>query len=392
MTNWTNYALWWQVYPLGFSGAPIREAEQGTHHRLSRLINWLDYAVDLGASGLLLGPIFTSQSHGYDTTDYFEIDPRLGDSDDLANLIAECKKRGLRLLFDGVFSHAAATFTRPELFDVNPDGTPNVFEGHQSLIRFDHHNPHTVDFVVKVMNYWLAAGIDGWRLDAAYSIPTDFWAQVIPQVKAEYPDAWIMGEVIHGDYVQFVEQSKVDSITQYELWKSIWSSIYDKNFFELDWNLQRHNTFLEHFIPTTFIGNHDVTRITSKVGLDGAIMALVILMTVGGIPTLYYGDELGHLGIKEERLGGDDAIRPEFPESPIEPNDIYRIHQDLISLRRQHPWLVQATTSSLDLENTHITYRSSAGDNYLDVVLDIGDKLSAKIIDSAGAELWSSTS
>ena len=284
--NWVEHAIWWHVYPLGFVGAPIREPEQGIHHRLPRLTNWLDYAVELGTSGLLLNPIFASDSHGYDINNYFEIDPRLGDQTDLDAFLAECKSRGLRVLFDGVFSHASKHFDHPELFDLQPDGTPNVFEGHENLLRLNHNNPATVDFVVNVMTHWLSRGIDGWRLDAAYSIATDFWAQVIPRVKEQYPDAWIMGEVIHGDYNEFVEQSKVDSITEYELWKSIWSSISNKNFFELDWTLQRHNDFLHHFTPTTFIGNHDVTRIASYVGTDGAALALAILLTVGGIPTI----------------------------------------------------------------------------------------------------------
>lgn len=391
--NWVEHAIWWHVYPLGFVGAPIREPEQGIHHRLPRLTNWLDYAVELGTSGLLLNPIFASDSHGYDINNYFEIDPRLGDQTDLDAFLAECKSRGLRVLFDGVFSHASKHFDHPELFDLQPDGTPNVFEGHENLLRLNHNNPATVDFVVNVMTHWLSRGIDGWRLDAAYSIATDFWAQVIPRVKEQYPDAWIMGEVIHGDYNEFVEQSKVDSITEYELWKSIWSSISNKNFFELDWTLQRHNDFLHHFTPTTFIGNHDVTRIASYVGTDGAALTLAILMTVGGIPTIYYGDELGYLGVKEERPSGDDAVRPEFPEHPGERNHMYRTHQDLIGLRRRNPWLVHATTETLALENPHIAYRSSADGHHIDVNINLdAAPPQAHITDETGATLWSSTS
>ena len=164
--NWVEHAIWWHVYPLGFVGAPIREPEQGIHHRLPRLTNWLDYAVELGTSGLLLNPIFASDSHGYDINNYFEIDPRLGDQTDLDVFLAECKSRGLRVLFDGVFSHASKHFDHPELFDLQPDGTPNVFEGHENLLRLNHSNLATVDFVVKVMTHWLGRGIDGWRLDA----------------------------------------------------------------------------------------------------------------------------------------------------------------------------------------------------------------------------------
>ena len=119
------------------------------------------------------------------------------------------------------------------------------------------------------MRHWLARGIDGWRLDAAYSVPTDFWARVLPAVRRDHPRAWFLGEVIHGDYAAIVKDSTMDTLTQYELWKAIWSSLTDTNFFELDWNLTRHNAFLDSFTPQTFTGNHDVTCIASGLAKDG---------------------------------------------------------------------------------------------------------------------------
>ena len=222
----------------------------------------------------------------------------------------------------------------------------------------------------------------------------DFWARVLPVVRDRHPDAWFLGEVIHGDYSRFVASSGVDATTQYELWKAIWSSIKDRNFFELDWALNRHNGFLAHFTPNTFIGNHDVTRIASVIGSDGAVMALAILLTLGGIPSIYYGDEQGFTGIKEERAGGDDAIRPAFPDAPSELADwgqnIHRAHQDLIGLRRRNPWLVAATTTPLHLENTRYTYRAAArdGSNHLEVAIDIARTSSLVIRDASGHVLW----
>ena len=100
-----------------------------------------------------------------------------------------------------------------------------------------------------------------------------------------------------------VEAATFDSATQYELWKAIWSSLNDGNFFELDWALQRHNGFLASFAPLTFIGNHDVTRIASRLERPEHVAhALVILLTVGGVPSVYAGDEFGFRGVKEERL------------------------------------------------------------------------------------------
>ena len=167
------------------------------------------------------------------------------------------------------------------------------------------------------MAHWLGRGADGWRLDAAYAVPQQFWAAALPTVRERHPDAWFVGELIHGDYAAVVDAAGFDSATQYELWKAIWSSLNDGNFFELDWALQRHNEFLASFAPLTFIGNHDVTRIASRLeNPDHLAHALVILLTVGGVPSVYAGDEFGFRGVKEERYGGDDAVRPGIRLSP----------------------------------------------------------------------------
>lgn len=409
--DWVEHAIWWHVYPLGFCGAPIREHDATPGPRLRRLLEWLDYSVELGMSGLLLGPVFTSGTHGYDSLDQLQVDPRLGGDTDLDDLIGACHARGLRVVLDGVFSHVSAdhpefqralregpTGPSAALFDIDWHATsgpaPRVFEGHEALARLDHSNQQTVGYVTDVMCHWLDRGIDGWRLDAAYSVDPEFWAQVLPRVREQHPDAWFLGEVIHGDYSGFVAASGVDSVTQYELWKAISSSITDRNLFELDWALARHTDFLAHFTPNTFIGNHDVSRIASTVGADGAITALAILLTVGGIPSIYAGDEQGFLGIKEHRLGGDDAVRPAFPDTPSQlaawGDSIHRAHQDLIGLRRRHPWLATATTAPVSLDNTAYTYRVSARDSHdhLDVQIDLDSRPSITIRSASGDTLW----
>lgn len=389
--TWVDDSIWWHTYPLGLGGAPIRD-EHSPAPRLRAVTDRLDHVISLGANGLLLGPIFASATHGYDTTDHFRIDDRLGDQQDFDDLIAACRERGIRVVLDGVFSHVDAGHPAvPGLQAHEKDGSPAVFEGHGSLLRLDHSLPATVDLVADVMNHWCDLGVDGWRLDAAYSVDTAFWPQVLPRVRERHPEVWIVGEVLHGDYAAFVHDSGVDSVTEYELWKAIWSGLSEKNLFELDWTLRRHNALLDTFVPQTFVGNHDVTRITSTLGPDGAVLALAILMTVGGIPSIYYGDELGLTGVKEQRLGGDDAVRPTWPTVPGPDADaMFHAHQDLIGLRRRHPWLVRARTSCLDLTNTTATLRSTAEDDstHLDLVLDL-EAGTAVIRDAAGTELWS---
>ena len=410
---WIDHAIWWQVYPLGATGAPVRPepgtplTEPGAPARLDRLEPWLDYAVELGANGLSLGPIFASSTHGYDTTDHLRIDPRLGDDAAFDRLAEACRARGLSLMLDGVLGHvgtehplfraARAGGEERSLFRFDDAaGGPGyaTFEGHESLAALNHDSAEVRDLAVRVLTHWLDRGASAWRLDAAYAVDPAFWASVLPAVREHHPDVWFMGEVIHGDYAGFVEASTVDTVTQYELWKATWSSLADVNFYELDWCLKRHNELLDRFIPATFVGNHDVTRIASRVGADGAVTALAILMTVAGTPSIYYGDEQAFTGIKEERVGGDDAIRPALPDSPtgLAPwgQPVLRAHQDLIGLRRRHPWLVDARTTALHLENQRIVYRSSAtnGSTHLDVEIDLTHSPNALIRDATGRELW----
>ncbi|QDU89233.1 Neopullulanase [Pirellulimonas nuda] len=395
--------IWWHLYPLGFLGAaPIAGQQQDAPRRpLSTLEPWLDYAAELGCTGIALGPIFASETHGYDTVDHFRIDPRLGDDEDFDLLAAAAKKRGLRLLLDGVFNHVGRGFEPFERavregpdseaagwfhlrWKRGADAPPRagVFEGHDALVTLNHHEPAVADYVERVMNHWLARGAAGWRLDAAYAVPPSFWKQVLPRVRARFPDAYFVGEVIHGDYVRMVADSTLDSLTQYELWKAIWSALNDQNFFELSAALERHEGFLQHMTPMTFLGNHDVTRIASQLQDERCLPhALAVLMTVGGSPSIYAGDEQAFRGVKEHRAGGDDAVRPEFPPSPsgLAPygQSMHALHQELISLRRQRPWLCDGRTEVLSLTNTALVYRTSARADprqSIDVALNIGAK------------------
>lgn len=370
--GWIEHAIWWQVYPLGFVGAfPAEDRPGPGEHRLRRLVDWFDHAIALGASGVSLGPVFASRTHGYDTTDHYRIDSRLGDDDDFDYLITEAHRRGLRVLLDGVFNHVGTEFPAREGWL-----SGGTFEGHAELLAFNHGNPEVADYVVDVLTHWLDRGADGWRLDAAYAVPPYFWANVLPRARDRHPDAWFVGELIHGDYAAVVDAARLDSATQYELWKAIWSSLNDGNFYELDWTLQRHNEFLETFVPMTFIGNHDVTRIASQLQQpDHVAHALVVLLTVGGVPSIYAGDELGYRGLKEERYGGDDAVRPEFASPPTQSDDpIWALHQYLVGLRRRHPWLHRASTKALQLDNRHYVYQTRHGDEALLVALNISDE------------------
>jgi cyclomaltodextrinase len=382
VTSWVDHAIWWHVYPLGFTGAERVALRPGAavRHRLRHLARWLDYAVELGCSGLLLGPVFAAETHGYDTVDHFAIDRRLGDDADFAALVSAADERGLRIVLDGVFNHVARSFPHPEWFRRDPSGRFATFEGHQHLVALDHTLPAVAGYTGEVMAYWLDRGAAGWRLDAAYAVPASFWRQVLPKVRASYPDAWFGAEMIHGDYAEYASSASLDSVTQYELWKAIWSSLNDRNFFELAWTLDRHGEFTAGgMLPQTFAGNHDVTRLASQLTDERHLAhALVVLFTVAGLPSVYYGDEQAFRGVKEHRAGGDDAIRPAFPSSPagLAPDGwpAYRLHQRLIGFRRRHPWLVRSRCHVEHLTNEAIAYRCTAGDSEeIVVLLNLGD-------------------
>ncbi|MEO3858912.1 alpha-amylase family glycosyl hydrolase [Acrocarpospora sp. B8E8] len=322
MTSWREHAIWWHVYPLGFTGAEPGAAPPGmpVRHRLRHLEPWLDYAIELGCSGLLLGPIFASETHGYDTLDHFSIDPRLGDEADFDRLVRAARDRGLRIVLDGVFNHVGRG--HPKFADPHfahwfvPEGAGHrTFEGHHGLVTLNHDHPDVLDHVVRVMDHWLSRGASGWRLDAAYAMPAAFWHKALTQIRPRHPDAWFVGEMIHGDYGDYVARSGLDSVTQYELWKAIWSSLNDRNLFELAWAVDRHNACLRSFLPLTFAGNHDVTRLATRLDDERYLgHALAVLFTVGGLPSVYYGDEQAFRGLKEDRAA---AMTRSGPPSPL---------------------------------------------------------------------------
>ncbi|MGB8381856.1 MAG: alpha-amylase family glycosyl hydrolase [Dermatophilaceae bacterium] len=394
MTDWPATVIWWHVYPLGFVGAEphLSDCAPGqVHHRLDHLVGWLDYVVELGCNGLFLGPIFASTSHGYDTLDHNRIDPRLGDDADFAALINEAKTRGIRLLLDGVFNHVSRDHEIAQrALAGGPDseagrwvrwvdGYVRVFEGNADLVELDLDHPPVADDVVNVMTHWLGRGVDGWRLDAAYSAGAAPWKPIVERVRAAYPDCWVLGEVIQDDYVAFVRESGVDSVTQYELWKATWSSLNDANLHELAWSLKRHSEFQEHFRPQTFIGNHDVTRIATKLA-DPRHMghAVALLLLVPGIPSIYAGDEQGFTGEKLDQPRGDDSVRPPFPETPegLLPfgAKILELYRRVIGLRRRNPWLVDATVTTRRVTNEAIVLDLHGDGQRLTLALNVADK------------------
>jgi cyclomaltodextrinase len=408
--EWARHVVWWHVYPLGFLGAEATAVETATP-RLRRLEHWIDHLVGLGANGLALGPVFASETHGYDTVDHFCVDSRLGTEDDLVHLIEACHARGVRVQLDGVFNHvgrgsepfsdvlrlgarsAYASWFHLDFDHPGRDGFGyRSFEGHDALVTLDHEEPAVADHVARVMSYWCERGVDSWRLDAAYAVRPQFWASTLPAVRATHPEVWVSGEMIHGDYRRYVEESGLDSVTQYELWKAIWSALNDRNLFELAHALGRHDELLPAFLPQTFVGNHDVTRIATRLDDERHVgLALAVLLAIPGVPSIYYGDEVGLEGTKEDRAGGDDAVRPAFPQQPDEhfrAHPAYDVHRQLIGVLRRADWVNEARLCEPDLlTNEVLAFRVVAGERVAALVLNVGDEAAQVTLRMSAAEV-----
>ena len=396
--------VWYHLYPLGFLEAPFTNPEPAdpdaaVTHRLPGIIDWLDELVDLGIGGLLLGPVFASESHGYDIVDATRIDPRLGDTDDLRRVVDACHDRGIAVMLDGVFNHVGrshpayrqvvherdhaptAGWFHLDFSRGGPDGFAyRSFEGHDRLVALNHDNPAVLDWAVDVACSWLDLGIDGWRLDAAYQVPVGFWAAFADRVRARHPDAYLVGEVIRGDFARYATDGHLDGVTQYELWKAVYSSLNDGNFYELAHALERHRALVRDLAPWTFLGNHDTTRIATRLDdwRHGA-HALTLLLMLPGTPAVYAGDEQAAQGVKRDEVGGDDEIRRPPPFRPGTLDDAARgmrdLHQQLIGIRADRGWVARADLEVVLLDNTTIVV-DVCGDRHhqLRIGLNLGDE------------------
>ena len=401
LPSWVAGRTLYHLHSLRAAGVPDVNpdvhAASTCSHGIHKLTTWLDHIVDLGAGGILLTPVGVSMTHGYDVVDPFRLDQRLGDERDWDVFVDACAARDLPIVLDGVFNHVGRAF--PRFADLRRDGprsphaawfridptrddgdgfSYDTFEGHRDLVALDHRNDEVLDWAIEVACHWLSRGADGWRLDVAYAVPTDFWRRFSDAVTDRHPDALLFGEQITGDYPSFVTRSGLQAVTQYELHKALWSSCNDRNLFELSWALQRHREFCRTFTPVTFVGNHDVSRIRSQLGDPRHVgHVLAVLFTLPGIPCIYYGDEFGADGVKEHRPGGDDAIRPALDAlpSPDRRADLLDLHRRLIAIRRERPWLTDAHLDVTVTENEHLQYRVAKGRRALLVALDLGGKL-----------------
>ncbi|MCI8634533.1 MAG: cyclomaltodextrinase [Eubacterium sp.] len=338
---WAYESVFYQIYPLGFCGAPYENDGELTH-RILKVKEWIPHMKRLGVNAIYFSPVFESDTHGYNTRDYQKIDCRLGTNEDFKEVCDALHKEGIRVVLDGVFNHVGRGFfafmdvlenreSSPykDWFHIDFNGNSGYndglwyegWEGNYDLVKLNLHNPLVVEHIFAAVKSWVEEfDIDGLRLDVAYCLTPDFLRQLRGFTDGLKEEFFLVGETLHGDYKQWMNPEMLHSVTNYECYKGLYSSFNSSNLFEIvhsllrqfgpeEWTLYKGQHML------SFVDNHDVTRIASNL-TEEKHLPLIYAMAFGmpGIPCVYYGSEWGAKARKEE---GDPALRACF-EEPLE--------------------------------------------------------------------------
>lgn len=350
MSHQFSDKIFYHIYALGLGGCPKRndfDSPAGTF--FETLAGDLDRIKSLGCNAILIGPIFESTAHGYDTVDYFHVDRRLGNNESFARFSKICHEKGFALVLDAVFNHTGRDFFAFKDLQQNGECSPHRdwylnldfsrrsdegdcfdyegWAGCKDLVKFNGDNPAVREYLFGAVRQWIEEfGIDGLRLDAADVLSKDFLDALGSFCRGIRPDFWLMGEVVHGDYRDWTQEGRIDSVTNYQIYKALWSSLNDQNLFELSFNLDREFNTEEGMYTNAalynFVDNHDVNRAGSTLSECERHLPLLygLLFTIPGIPSVYYGSEYG---LKGERSDcGDFKLRPSLPPFAPVPDEL----------------------------------------------------------------------
>lgn len=332
MHTWYEQAVFYHIYPLGLLGAEKTNTLTETAHRLTELESWIPHISDLNGSAIYIGPLFESCTHGYDTKDFRLVDRRLGSNEDFARFVRLCHENGIRVVVDGVFNHTGREFFAFQDIREKREASPykdwyrgvnfgwgsplgdpfgyEAWQGHFELPCLNLWNPEVRQYLFDSIQFWVDNfNIDGIRLDCANVLDFGFMKELREKTSAMKPDFWLMGEVIHGDYSRWANPEMLHSVTNYELHKGLWSGHNDHNYFEIAHTMRRLQGLCHDTRLYTFSDNHDVERLPNKLRNREHIRHIAILVySLWGIPSIYYGSEFGIEGKKE--WGSDWPLRP----------------------------------------------------------------------------------
>ncbi len=400
MSNWINESVFYHIYPLGFCGAPSRNDWGETVPRIKKVIEWIPHLKKIGVNAIYFGPLFESTEHGYDTADYNKLDRRLGTNEDFKKVCEELHKNGIKVVVDGVFNHVGRDFWAFKDVQANkqssrycgwfenlnfggqsPMGDPfwyEGWEGHYNLVKLNLKNQEVVDYLLDAVGNWMKEyKIDGLRLDVAYCMDEDFFRKLNAYCKGKREDFWLMGEMVHGDYARLAKPGMLDSVTNYECYKGIYSSHNCKNYFEIAHSLNRQfgrGGIYENIYTYNFVDNHDVNRIGSVLTNENYIYNVyTVLYTMPGVPSIYYGSEWAIKGMKEN--GSDAPIRPSLNLNNMDDNSRLIKHLEKLAYARKVSYpLKYGKYEQVVVRNEQLVYCRYVGDDRVYIALNLSDK------------------
>lgn len=372
---WAENKVIYQVFPSRFAGSgdlpeslwykqPITAGDD-LRGNLRGIIDHLDHIRDLGADILYMTPIFRSNSsHKYDTIDYYTIDPSFGTKEDLLELVEKAHAMGIRVILDGVFNHTAPEFfafadvrekgrdskywdwydIRDERLRAKRGEKPDfkTFGYFGGMPKLNLCNPEAAQYVLDVALYWLrTVGIDGWRLDVGDEIGHRFWKRFRREIKAEFPDALITGEIWHHAE-GFLQGDEWDTVMNYPFYQNVLRLAAREQVtvseFANQLGFQRGQTHpMALNLLWNLIGSHDTPRILAQCGGDKEKMKLAaaLQLLLPGMPMIYYGDEYAMEGGKDP-----DCRRGMLWDPDRQDGEMFRWYQSLIRVRKACPGLL----------------------------------------------------
>lgn len=391
---WYDSAVIYHIYPLGLCGCP-HENNGFEGHFFDKLNSWAEHAAQLGFTCIYIGPLFESEGHGYETTDYRQVDKRLGTNREFADFVRHCHELGVKVIVDGVFNHTGRSFFAFEdirkhregsrycsWYNVNFWGNTEYNDGfsydnwggYNLLAKLNMNNPEVRNYHYDTVRFWVNEfDIDGIRLDAADVLDHNFMHELRGVTNSLKDDFWLMGEVIHGDYSRWANGDMLHSVTNYELHKGLYSGHNDHNYFEIAHSVKRLLGICGKTRLYTFVDNHDVERIFTKLNNKKHTKNVTLLdYTLPGIPSVYYGSEFG---IEGKKGGGDDwALRPclelkDFDDNAPLPSLIARLGQ----LKKDFAELTDGEYKELTLTTRQYSYARILGNSAVITVLNNDD-------------------
>ena len=398
--SFINEAVVYNIYPLGYCGAP-KENDHIQAYRLDKVLDSIEHFKKLGINVLLFNPVFESSRHGYDTIDYRRVDCRLGDNASFKKICDTLRENGIRVMLDGVFNHVGREFfafkdVQEKKWDSpycgwfqnlnfggsSPLGDPFWYEGwagHYDLVKLNLQNPDVVNYLLDAVNFWIDEfGIDGLRIDAADVIDCEFFKKLRRTCKSKKPDFWLYGEMVGGDYNRLAGGEMLDSVTNYECYKGIYSSHNDHNYFEIAHSLNRqfaNGGIYQNLYTFNFVDNHDVNRIASELRDKNHLYNVYTMMyTMPGVPSIYYGSEYAVEG--KRTWESDYDLRPCLDLNNV-PNANYQLFDHIAKLSRVRlalEGLKYGKFENVNIQNEKLVYKRFTDNQTVFVMFNLTDR------------------